>query len=69
MLRLVILVVAVTSSTNFSSYTSEVESDSEVNLSEAGPSSRVAALLDRLKFPTLADIACKRKTQTNQPPK
>ena len=36
------------SSTNFSAYTSEVESDSEVNSSEAGPSSRVLSLLDRL---------------------
>ena len=48
-------------STNFSAYTSEVESDSEVNLSEAGLSSRVVFLLDRLKSPTLADIACKIK--------
>ena len=35
-------------STNFSAYTSEVESDSEVNSNEAGPSSRVVSLLDRL---------------------
>ena len=37
-------------STNFSAYTSEVESDSEANLSEAGLSSRVISLLDRLKW-------------------
>ena len=30
-------------STNFIAYTSEVESDSEANLSEAGPSSRVVS--------------------------
>ena len=48
-------------STNFSAYTSEVESDSEVNSSEAGLSSQVVFLLDRLKSPTLADIACKIK--------
>ena len=35
-------------STNFSAYTSEVESDSEANSTEAGPSSRVVSLLDRL---------------------
>ena len=46
-------------STNFSAYTSEVESDSEVNLSEAGLSSRVVFLLDRLKSPTSADVAHK----------
>ena len=39
-------------STNFSAYTSEVESDSEVNWIEAGLSSRVVSLLDRLKFPS-----------------
>ena len=46
-------------STNFSAYTSEVESDSEVNLSEAGLSSQVVFLLDHLKSPASADIACK----------
>ena len=35
-------------STNFSAYTSEAESDSEANSNEAGPSSRVVSLLDRL---------------------
>ena len=40
-------------STNFSAYTSEVESDSEANSSEAGPSSPVVFLLDRLKCLTL----------------
>ena len=45
----VILVVAVTVQTNFSAYKGEVESDAEVNLSEAGPSSQVVSLLDRLK--------------------
>ena len=30
-------------STNFNAYTSEVESDSEANSSEAGPSSRVVS--------------------------
>ena len=44
-------------STNFCAYTSEVESDSEVNWSEANPSSQVVSLLNRLKTPTLADIA------------
>ena len=45
-------------STNFSIYTSEVESDPETNLSEAGPiSSQVVSLLNHLKSPTLADIA------------
>ena len=29
----------------------------------------MVSLLDRLKSPTSADIACKRKTQTNQLPK
>ena len=36
------------SSTNFSAYTSEAESDSEANSNEAGPSLRVVSLLDRL---------------------
>ena len=52
MLRLalvVILVVAVTVQTNFSAYKGEVESDAEANLSEAGLSSQVVSLLDRLK--------------------
>ena len=35
-------------STNFSAYTSEAKSDSEVNSNEAGPSLRVVSLLDRL---------------------
>ena len=43
-------------STNFIAYTSDVESDSEANLSEAGPSSRVVSLLDCLKSPTLCGI-------------
>ena len=36
------------SSTNFSAYISETESDSEANSNEAGPSSRVVSFLDRL---------------------
>ena len=43
-------------STNFSAYTSEVESDSEVNSSEAGPNSQVVSLLGRLRSPTLCGI-------------
>ena len=37
-------------STNFSAYTSEVESDSEANLNETGPSSQVVSLLECLKY-------------------
>ena len=44
------------SSTNFCAYTSEAESDSEANVSEAGPSSRVVSLLDRMKSPILCGI-------------
>ena len=70
MLRLalvVILVVAVTAQLSVSTYTREGESDSEPNSSEAGPSSRVVCLLDRLKSPTSADIARKKKKNLNQP--
>ena len=67
------------SSTNTSTSTSfaeteTVESDSDVDIpgSEAGPSSAstpVVSLLDRLRSPTSAEIARKRKTKANPPPK
>lgn len=55
-----------TSSTSHSQSTSSCRSEGD---SDSGSSSRqIISLLDRLKSPTSADIARKRKTQANQPP-
>lgn len=47
---------------------SDVDSG-EVAESEAGPSTKVVSLLDRLRSPTSAEIARKRKTKANPLPK
>lgn len=47
---------------------SDVDSG-EVPESEAGPSTKVVSLLDRLRSPTSAEIARKRKTKANPLPK
>ena len=65
------------SSTNFAADTESVVSDCEDRDSgeEAeveggpGPSTKVISLLDRLRSPTSAEIARKRKTKANPPPK
>ena len=63
------------SSTSFAADTETVVSDCESRDSgeeaevEAGPSTKVISLLDRLRSPTSAEIARKRKTKANPPPK
>ena len=59
------------SSTSFAAETETVVSDCEVEEAEveAGPSTKVVSLLDRLRSPTSAEIARKRKIKANPPPK
>ena len=62
------------SSTSFAAETETVVSDCEVDSGEeaeveAGPSTKVVSLLDRLRSPTSAEIARKRKIKANPPPK
>ena len=56
MLRLALVVILVVAVTVQISMPKQVESDSEANSGEAGPSSQVVSLLDRLKSPTLCGI-------------